>query len=61
MWWSWQEEVIKPEGDSGKRRARCDHGARKCDGILPQKVDWLGPLADALSLIHLGIYASFSS
>ena len=48
-----QEDVIEPEGDGGERRARRDHGARKSDGILPQEVDWLRPVSDALSQIHL--------
>ena len=38
-----QEDVIEPESDGGKRRARRDHGARQGDGILSQKIDWLRP------------------
>jgi hypothetical protein len=47
-----QEDVIEPKGNCGERRARCDHGAGKGDGILPQKVDWLRPVPDTLSQIH---------
>ena len=54
-----QEDVIEPEGDVGKRRARRDHGSRKCGGILAQIIDGLGPVSDAFSQIHLRPLLSF--
>src|SRR5208282_1873135 len=54
-----QEDFIEPEGDGGKRRARRDHGSREGEGILPQKIDWLQPVSDAFSQIHVKPLLSF--
>jgi hypothetical protein len=47
-----QEDVIEPEGNGGKRRARRDRGARKGHVILSQKVDGLQPVSQAFLQIH---------
>ena len=52
MRWPRQEDVIEPESDRGKRRAGSDHGAGERDRILPQKIDWLGPISDTFLQIH---------
>jgi len=48
-----EEDVIKPKSDDSERRARGNHGARKRNGILPQKIDGLRPVSDTFSQTHL--------
>jgi len=48
-----QEDVVEPERDHGQRRARGDHGAAECGGILLQKIDGLRPVSHTFSQTHL--------
>src|SRR5271170_1637474 len=48
-----QEDVIEPESDGGERGARSDHSPCKGDRILPQEINWLRPVSETLSQIHL--------
>src|SRR5580704_5245516 len=50
MWRSRQEDVVKPEGNDGKRRAGRDHGARKRKRILSKKINRLRPRSEASSI-----------
>jgi hypothetical protein len=49
-----QEDVVEPEGDGGQRRAGRDHGTRKRDGILAEKIDGLRPLLGKRSRKFIG-------